>query len=121
MNGFFEVLPIFIIFPVIYLIVKASLDYCTRKQLIEKGLVNEDIKHLFYGNNVERYLPSSLKWGLVLVFVGITMVVLKLLPYYIEGEVIFGVALVAAGAGLLVYYGIASKKAKEAKKEDSRQ
>jgi preprotein translocase subunit SecY len=114
-----EVIPLLIIFPTIFFIVKAALNYSTRKQLIQKGLVNEDIKHLFYanGNSIERYLPSSLKWGLVLVFSGLALVVIKLLPYYIEGEVIFGVMLIAAGAGLLIYYTIANKKAKEAKKE----
>ncbi len=114
-----EVLPLVIIFPTIFLIVKAALNYSTRKQLIQKGLVNEDIKHLFYGNgsNIERYLPSSLKWGLVMVFAGLALVVIKLMPYYIEGEVVFGVMLIAAGAGLLVYYAFASKRAKDAKKE----
>ncbi len=114
-----EVLPLLIIFPTIFLIVKISLNYATRKHLIEKGLVNEDIKHLFYlnGNTVDRYLPSSLKWGLVMVFAGLALVIIKLLPYYIEGEVVFGVVLIAAGIGLLVYYALANKKAKEAKKE----
>jgi len=114
-----EVIPILIIFPTIFFIVKASLNYCTRKQIIQKGLVNEDIKHLFYanGNSIERYLPSSLKWGLVMVFAGLALVVIKMLPYYIEGEVVLGVMLIAAGAGLLLYYAIASKKAREAKKQ----
>ena len=114
-----EVLPLVIIFPTIFLIVKLALNYSTRKQLIQKGLVNEDIKHLFYGNgnSIERYLPSSLKWGLVMVFAGLALVVIKLLPYYIEGEVVFGVMLIAAGTGLLLYYAIANKKAKEARKD----
>jgi hypothetical protein len=113
-----EVLPLLIIFPTIFLIIKISLNYSTRKQLIQKGLINEDVKHLFYsnGNSIERYLPSSLKWGLVMVFAGAALVVIKLLPYYIEGEVVFGVMLIAAGAGLLVYYAIASKKARDAEK-----
>jgi hypothetical protein len=119
MNSIYEVLPLIIIFPTIFLIVKAALNYSTRKQLIQKGLVNEDIKHLFYqnGNNAERFMPSSLKWGLVLLFVGAAFLIAKLLPYYIERDITFGIMLVAAGAGLLVYYAIASKRAKEAKKE----
>ncbi len=118
MNNVYEVLPLLIIFPTIYLIIKISLNHATRKQLIQKGLVNEDVKHLFYsnGNSIDRYLPSSLKWGLVMVFAGTALVVIKLLPYYIEGEVVFGIMLIAAGAGLLVYYAIANKRAKETEK-----
>ncbi len=119
MNSIYEVIPLIIIFPTIFFIIKLALNYSTRKQLIQKGLVNEDIKHLFYlnGTSIDRYLPSSLKWGLVMVFAGLALVIIKLLPYYIEGEVVFGVVLIAAGVGLLVYYVIANKKAKEAKKE----
>lgn len=117
LNTLAEVLPIFIIFPVIYLIVKASLEYATRKKLIEKGIVSEDIKHLFPGTG-EMYYPSSLKWGIVLLFVGIALVVMRALPYDIAGEIILGVALIAAGVGLLLYYFIATKKAKEAAREN---
>lgn len=112
-----EVIPIIIIFPTMYFIIKACLDYGTRKKLIEKGLVGEDIKYL-YGNHIERFLPSSLKWGIVLILIGVAAVVLKLLPGYISAEVAFGVMLIAAGVGMLLFYGIASKKAKEAKRKE---
>jgi hypothetical protein len=117
LNTFFEFIPLYIIFPTIYFIIKLSLEYTTRKKLIEKGLVGEDIKYLFNSNGRDRYLPSSLKWGLVLLFVGAVTIFLKLLPGYIEGEVIFGAMLIAAGAGLLVYYFLAAAKAKSIEQE----
>lgn len=113
MNGNLEdlIIPI-IIFPSIVIIFKAFFDYLTRKRLIEKGIVGEEAKQMFQ-NSIERYVPSSLKWGLVLVLVGATTVVLKAIPGYVEPEIAFGVILISAGAGLLIYYFLASHKARE--------
>ena len=110
-----ELAPLFIVFPVIAYIVKMSLDYATRKQMIEKGLVGEEAAKMFK-TNAEVFLPSSLKWGLVLTFVGVVIVILQLLPTYVSGEVYFGVMLIAA---MLIYYGLASMKAKENKKNQN--
>jgi Ca2+/H+ antiporter len=103
--------PIFILIVMGY-IVKLFLDYKTRKKLIEQGMVNENIKHLFEAKMGPQN-GSSLKWGLVLFLVGLVVLVLSVLPTYISGEVIFGATLIAAGLGLLVYYIIASARAKE--------
>ncbi len=117
MNGNLEdiVIPL-VIFPSIVIIFKAFFDYLTRKRLIEKGLVGDDAAKLFQ-QPMDRFVPSSLKWGLVLVLVGGTMAVLKALPGYIEPEVALGVILVAAGAGLLTYYFLANKKIEEEKRK----
>lgn len=119
MNTFFEFIPLYIIFPTIYFIIKLSLEYATRNKLIEKGLAKEDLKHLFRTNGKDRYLSGSLKWGMVLLFVGLVMIVLKLLPFYLEGEIIFGAMLIAAGAGLLGYYFMAASRAKAEKQQNN--
>ena len=113
-----ELAPLFIVFPVIAYIVKMSLDYATRKQMIEKGLVGEEAAKMFK-TNAEVFLPSSLKWGLVLTFVGVVIVILQLLPTYVSCEVYFGVMLIAAGGAMLIYYGLATMKAKENKKNQN--
>jgi len=112
MEKFMEILPVFIIFPVIAYIVKMSLDYFTRKKMIEKGLVGKEALELFKTNS-EIYLPSSLKWGMVLVFVGVVIVILKLLPVFVSTEVAFGAMLIAAGSAMLIYYALATMKSKE--------
>ena len=120
LNAFIEILPVFIIFPTMYFIIKVILEYFTRKRLIEKGLVGDEAKKLFdFGT--ARYLPSSLKWGLVLTFVGIALVVMRAISEYIPDEIIFGVLLIAAGAGLLIYYFAAAKKANEIKADSNMQ
>ena len=114
MERFMDILPVFIIFPVIAYIVKMSLDYFTRKKMIEKGLVGKEALELFKTNS-EIYLPSSLKWGMVLVFVGVVIVILKLLPVFVSAEVAFGAMLIAAGSAMLIYYALATMKAKDNK------
>ena len=111
-DKFFEMLPLFIIFPIVAYIVRISLEYGTRKKMIEKGLVGDEAKNLFR-TNIELFLPSSLKWGMVLTFVGLVIIVMKLLPVFISAEVAFGVMLVAAGIAMLAYYFMASSKARE--------
>lgn len=107
-----DVAPVFVIFPVIAYIVKMSLNYATRKQMIEKGLIGDEAAKMFKTNS-EAFLPSSFKWGLVLTFVGVVIVILQILPVYVSSEVYFGVMLIAAGGAMLIYYGLASAKAKE--------
>jgi hypothetical protein len=106
MQNFWDVFPVIIIFPTIGLMFKWYFEYRTRKQLIDKGLVDEKVKYLQF-NKMEHFAPSSLKWGLVLLFVGVAVVVLRIISAYIPDEVILGSMLIAAGLGLLVYYIIA--------------
>lgn len=106
-NEFWDVAPVFVIFPVFAIALKWYLEYRTRKQLIEKGQVDEKVKYLYF-SSLEMYAPSSLKWGLVLFLVGAALVIIRALPFYVADETILGVMLIAAGAGLLLYYFIAN-------------
>ncbi len=105
-RAFWDVFPVIIIFPTMAFMFKWYFDYRTRKQLIEKGLVDEKVKYLQF-NRWDQYAPGSLKWGLVFLFVGVAIIFLRILSEYIPGEIILGAILVAAGLGLLVYYLIA--------------
>jgi len=112
MNGFWEVFPVIIIFPTFGLAFKWYLDYRTRRQLIEKGLVDEKIKYLQF-NGMQNFAPSSLKWGLIFLLVGLTIVIMRAVSEDIPDEVILGSMLIAAGAGLLIYYKIADMARKK--------
>jgi hypothetical protein len=105
-RAFWDVFPVIIIFPTIAFMFKWYFDYRTRKQLIEKGLVDEKVKYLQF-NRWDQYAPGSLKWGLVFLFVGVAVIILRIVSDYVPGEIILGAILVAAGLGLLVYYLIA--------------
>lgn len=105
-RAFWDVFPVIIIFPTFGLMFKWYFEYRTRKQLIEKGLVDEKVKYLQF-NRWDQYAPGSLKWGLVFAFVGVAIIIMRILSEYIPGEIILGAILLAAGLGLLVYYLIA--------------
>jgi hypothetical protein len=120
MNGFWEVFPVIVIFPTFGLMLKWYLEYRTKKHLIDKGLVDEKIKFLQFGSAEKQYVPSSLKWGLVSLFVGAGLMIVKMLPYrYTSDELTFGVMLMSAGAALILYYVIASVVMKNEKRKEA--
>jgi flagellar basal body-associated protein FliL len=87
-----------------------------RMRLIEKGLSPEEVKAYFADVNqkpVNKY--SSLKWGILLTFLGIGIFAANLLEefYDIEEGVMMGMIIFCAGVGLLVYFSIVSAKTKE--------
>lgn len=91
MQGFWDVFPVLIIFPTFGLMFKWYFEYRTRKHLIEKGLVDEKVKFLQF-NKMEHFAPSSLKWGLVFVFVGVAIVILRVISPYVPDEIVLGTA-----------------------------
>ena len=103
-----EALPPIIIFAVFALAFRWYLDYRMKQKLIEKGLIGEQAKML-ERDYLSRFPMSSLKWGMILTFVGIAVIVVQSLPRYTEDEVIFGIIVLAAGVALLLYYFIADR------------
>lgn len=104
-----EIVTPVLVLMVFFFMLREFLAYLTRKRLIEKGLVGEEAKNLFK-STLDQYVPSSLKWGLVLLLVGAALVVIRLIPGYVPDEVILGTVLISAGVGLLAYYFIAMGK-----------
>jgi hypothetical protein len=114
-----EAVQMLIVFGTIGTIVKLFLDYRIRQKLIEKGMVDEKAKFLNFGGN-GHYASSSLKWGIVLTFVGAGILIVKALPYYVHDEVVLGVIFIAAGAGLLTYYILADIQRRRSQREQGR-
>lgn len=100
------------VFGSIALIVKMVLDYKTRIKLIEKGEVNENIKHLFARYSSGNQRLTSLKWGLVLLGIGIAMLSKQFAPIYISDESVFGLMFLFAGIGFFLYYAVSGKFSK---------
>jgi len=111
MNVWSEAIPVMFFFGSVVYIFKIFYDYRIKSRLIEKGLSGDDARKII-GYNHSKYSPSSLKWGLILFLVGLAIVIVKVFPDYIDEDIIFGVTLLAAGVGLLIYYGIAGSKNK---------
>ena len=103
-----EVLIPFAIFGGFALIIKIIADAIIRNRLINRGLADEKLKGIF---SKEAHLQrlSSLKWGMVLVGIGLALLINQITGEYLSDESVFGVMLIFAGIAFLVYYGIARK------------
>ncbi|MBK8550422.1 MAG: hypothetical protein IPL53_04900 [Ignavibacteria bacterium] len=86
-----------------------------RMRLIEKGLTPDEVKAYFADSNTKPKNPySSLKWGILLTFLGIGIFLANLFEdmYDIEEGVMMGMIILSAGLGFLVYYAVVSAKIK---------
>jgi hypothetical protein len=120
MDKMWEMLPLIVMMVVIPFIVKMLSDNRTRRKLIEKGLVDEKVKYLFMDKPKE-YVSSSLKWGMVLIAIGLAVFVGQMVPKELVEEVTIGAMFVFGGIALVIYYAIASKKINEQDKYRSEQ
>lgn len=97
-----------IIFLAIIAIVKISTDTSTRHKLIDKGMVDEKVKFLFAKQSQLQRL-SSLKWGMVLVSIGLALLISYIWPDLFTDGGTIGLMLLFAGIAFLIYYGVAQK------------
>ena len=103
-----DVLILIVVFGSIVAIVKIIGDIKTRHRLIEKGMVDEKVKYLFL-QSAELQRLSSLKWGMVLVGVGIALLISFIWPDIFNEEGVAGLLFLFAGISFLTYYAIARK------------
>jgi len=106
-----------IIFFSVVAVVKIVSDNTTRRRIIEKGGFNDKVGRALLAHPEISNL-SSLKWGLVLVGIGLAAVISQWLPYYWSDESIFGLMFVLAGLGMMVYYPIAQRRIKQIEAEE---
>ena len=118
MNGFWEMAPLIIFFGVVAYIVKIILDHQTRKKLIEKEMLDENVKYL-YADRPERQVLSNLKWGMILIGIGIAVFAGQIAPPELQEEITIGGMFVLAGLGLVIYYLLANKLVKKFDKKSS--
>ena len=97
-----ELVPIALFAAIVY-IIKTISDNRVRKLLIEKGKVDQDLAYL-YQAEVRNRVPSSLKWGLVSIAIGVAL----LLSSGWSEELKFATMFIFAGCALVLYYFIAS-------------
>ncbi|MGB8657670.1 MAG: DUF6249 domain-containing protein [Candidatus Zixiibacteriota bacterium] len=118
MDKMWDMLPLIVMLIMVPVVIKLLSENKTRRQLIEKGLVDEKIKYLF-SDKPKDYLGSSLKWGMVSIAVGLAIFVGQMVPHYVEQEVIIGCMLTFGGLALVVYYLIANSRLKKSDQEKS--
>jgi hypothetical protein len=92
----------------LYLISKPFTNYLLRRRLMELGQWNEEsLRQL----DAQAELPTdNLKWGLILLFFGIGLILAAFLPYSYYSSLPYGVVAVSTSIGFLIYYGIVTKR-----------
>lgn len=112
--------PVFIVgivFVSILLFTKYLTDSRVKNKLIEKGLVDENVKYL-YGNRYDSAVPSALKWGIVLTGIGLAFLVGHLVPEELKEEITIAAVFLFAGLGLILYYFIGKHLIDQAENKD---
>jgi len=84
-------------------------DYILKKKMIEKGYVNEDTQAIFKRNTDENKY-SSLKWGLIILFAGLALVIMEYIPHDSESPLPYGLFAVFVSLGFLIYYFMVKKE-----------
>ena len=93
-----------------FALVQLYMNYKLRRQMIDKGYVDAAQQAIFkQQKNLAGYF-SSLKWGLIVFFGGLGLVLLEYIDYRYESPFPFGFVSMFIALGFLIYYLIAKKE-----------
>ena len=95
----------------LYFFTKTITDYILKKKMIEKGFVNEDTQAIFKTSTTHNKY-SSLKWGLLALFGGASLILIDFFDVQPDSTLPFGILAVGLSAGFLTYYLLIKKELK---------
>ena len=104
----FAVLIPITLFISVVMAIKVIVDSRLRRRLAETNASEDLIKSMLVADEQSRRL-SALKWGLVLTLLGLAFGIIDGANLNSDDPGAWGILLAAAGVGMLVYHGIASK------------
>lgn len=87
----------------VFFFAKVMTDYILKKKMIEKGFVNDDTQAIFKQHTTENKY-SSLKWGLITLFAGLSLILMEYIPRGPESPLPYGLFAVSVSLGFLIYY-----------------
>jgi hypothetical protein len=93
-------------FITVVLIIKTVFDSRIKRQLIEKGVIDDKLRSLFEESPELRVL-SVLKWAFVMIGIGLGILAGRLAPPELVREYMMAAMFIFTGAGLVLYYVIA--------------
>ncbi len=103
-----ELIPIVMfisMFGVIGYVTRVISDNRVRRELVANNVSEDVIQKLFLENRAEDF-NSNLKWGIVSVSLGLALAIIQFTGLDSEQPLTFGLGFIAAGGGLLLYYGL---------------
>ncbi len=97
----------------VYFFTKVMTDYLLKKKMVDKGFVNEDTQAIFKQHIVKDNKFTSLKWGLIIFFAGMSLIIMEYIPARPESPLPYGLFAVSVSLGFLIYYFMVKKDSKE--------
>ncbi len=88
-------------------IIKAFSHHFLRKKILEKNNMDERV---IQAMRLEDNRQTALKWGMVVFFGGVGLILLSLIPYDYNSPLPFGIEAVMISLGFLVYYFVERKQ-----------
>lgn len=88
----------------IFFFTKVMTDYILKKKMIEKGFVNDDTQAIFKRHTAGDGKFSALKWGLIIFFAGLSLIIIEYIPTGPESPLPYGLFAVSVSLGFLIYY-----------------
>ncbi len=82
-------------------------DYFLKKRMVQSGLNPEEMKTLLKEREQGKY--TALKWGLIVFFGGLGLLIISFVPYEPSSPFPFGILAIFLSAGFLVYYFMVKK------------
>ena len=90
---------------------KTLTDYILKKKMIEKGYVNDDTQAIFRNTNVpNRY--SSLKWGLIALIGGLSLILIDYLDLRPSSPSPYGIVAISLSIAFLIYFYLVKRDVK---------
>lgn len=94
----------------ISVIIVVLTNYELKKKILNKE--NIDDKMFVILNNLTGFGSEMLKWGIILLFGGIGLIVLEFIPYHENSPLPYGVMTVFVSLGFLSYYFLVKNQKK---------
>lgn len=106
MDELIPIIAIISVFGSVILFVSIITNYSLKRKLIDKNMVNEEATSLFKNETGKQ---NSLKWGLIILFAGIGLIIIDSMNLDGEDAMAWGVEAVSIAVGFLIYYFVAKK------------
>ncbi len=107
-DGIAAAIIITVMFGGIISVIKTFQDYFLRRKLINMGQVDQTSLNILGEEKDSRF--TALKWGLIILFGGLGLVLLEFIPYRHDSPFPYGVEAVFIAIGFLIYYFVVKKE-----------
>lgn len=107
MDELIPIIAIISVFGSVILFVSIITNYSLKRKLIDKNMVNDEAASLFKRESGKQ---NSLKWGLIILFSGLGLIVIDALDLDGEDAMAWGIEGVSIAIGFLIYYAVTKKE-----------